>query len=208
MKISLCLLVFAALSCAAQETPAIQGHHMGETVLEYLKVENAGETLTRCHDFLLDPATEKLAQKDIAVKMRIESCLNLAHVIETGAGTLGAADVKRITPGHAAFDQGKLVLMELDFWNLPTLKPLYSFDSTLHDFSLKFGAPAQTWSDDFQNGYGARLSFRRAAWGTKDTLVLLSEMQMDSSTAVIEDKAFAHKSAQAAETGHKNALDR
>jgi hypothetical protein len=33
-------------------------------------------------------------------------------------------------------------------------------------------------------------------------------MQMDSSTAVIEDKAFAHKSAQAAETGHKNALDR
>jgi hypothetical protein len=207
LLVCVCISFLLFVGASAQEqVPTIKGHHLGETVMEFLRVENAAPKLSQCHDLLADPKTPKRSQKEMLLKLQVDDCMNIANVLQTGDGEIGAGQLNMTPAGHSTFEHGKLIKMELDFWNLPG--KTYSFDSVLSDFSTKFGDPSRTWSDDFQNGFGARFSYRRAAWKTKDLVISLAELQDDSTTAIVEDRAHAEQSARDAEARHKNALDR
>jgi hypothetical protein len=185
----------------------VKGHHIGETVIEFLKTENASDQLSYCRDLLSDPKTPKKMAGDVVLTAKVEQCTSLANVLQTGAGTIGAATLKMQIPGSASFDQRKLVQLELYFWNLPGGSS-YSFDAVLADFVTKFGESSKQWSEDFQNGYGARFTYRRAAWTTDDLIVVLTELEHGSVTAKIMDRAFAEKAARDEQAKHKNVLDR
>ncbi|HTS34957.1 MAG TPA: hypothetical protein VMH04_04750 [Candidatus Solibacter sp.] len=181
---------------------------MGETIVEFLKTENATDKLGQCRDLLSDPKLKKRIQKDPIIQVDYDECMSLANVLQTGKGNLGARVLKMQTPGSASFDQGRLVGMELDFWNLRGGQSSYSFDAILKDFVTKFGAPSKSWSDEYQNGFGARFSYRRTSWTNDDAIVMLVELEHDSVTAKITDRAFAERTARDEDAKHKSVLDR
>lgn len=201
-------VLLLALQIQPSSPTIIKGHHMGETIIEFLKTENATDKLGECRDLLSDPKLNKRIQKDPILQVNSDECMTLANALQTGSGNLGARVLKMQTPGSATFDQGKLVGLELDFWNLPGRQSSYSFDAILKDFITKIGAPGKSWSDEYQNGFGAKFTYRRASWTTGDAIVLLTELENDSVTTKITDRAFAEKAARDEEAKHKNVLDR
>ena len=209
----------------------IRAHHIGETVLQFLAVEKAQDKLTHCHDQLLDSAlmTRVNALKQCMAQplgkgcaslivdsklqltsVEVEECLRVASVLNGGSEKIGASALNMSLPGSASFDHGKLVEMELDFWNLPGIERSFAggYDAVLLDFIAKLGTPTKVWSDEFQNGFGARFSYRRAAWETDTVTVLLTELESHDASSVMRDRAFFQKAAQDEAAKHKNILDR
>ncbi len=210
----------------------MKGHHIGENVLQFLAVEKAGGNLTHCHDQLADSALTARAAElkqcnsraddgkrclklmtDTELQIaanEIEECLRLASAISGGSEKLGSKLLNMPLPGSASFDHGKLVELDLDFWNLPGNEKSFAggYDDVLQDFIAKFGAPTKSWADDFQNSFGARFSYRRAAWETEGVTILLSELDGHNASSIMRDRAFFLKAAQDAAAKHQNVLDR
>jgi hypothetical protein len=210
----------------------MRGHHIGENVVQFLTVEKAEEKVTHCHDQLADAAlAAKVAElkqcnsradtgqrcfkliTDAQLQLaesEINECMRLASAISGGPEKLGAKILNMPLPGSASFDHGKLVEMELDFWNLPGNEKSFAgvYDVVLQDFIAKFGTPTKNWADEFQNGFGARFSYRRASWETDTVTVLLSELEGHSASSIMRDRAFFSKAAQDAAAKHQNVLDR
>jgi hypothetical protein len=210
----------------------MKGHHIGENVLQFLAVEKAGGNVTHCHDQLVDSTltarvaelkrcnsqadTGKRCLKLITdtelqqVAGEIEECLRLASAINGGSEKLGAKLLNMALPGSASFDHAKLVELDLDFWNLPGNEKSFAggYEAVLQDFIAKFGAPTKSWADEFQNGFGARFSYRRAVWETESVTILLSELDGHNASSIMRDRAFFSKAAQDAAAKHQNVLDR
>jgi len=219
-------------SASATSSIEMKGHHVGESVLQFLAVEKAGGNVTHCHDQLVDSALTARAAElkqcnsradtgkrclklmtDTELQLaanEIEECLRLASAINGGSEKLGAKVLNMALPGSASFDHGKLVEMELDFWNLPGNEKSFAggYDAVLQDFIAKFGAPTKSWADEFQNGFGARFSYRRAVWETESVTILLSELDGHNASSIMRDRAFFSKAAQDAAAKHQNVLDR
>jgi hypothetical protein len=219
---------------ANKPAPAIEikGHHIGETVLQFLAVEKAEPNLTRCHDQLVDSAlttrVNEMKQCDSRAdtgnrcmklitdtqlhiaSSEIDECLKLASAINGGAQKIGSKLLSMPLPGGASFDQGKLVELELDFWNLPGNELSFAggYEVVLQDFIAKLGSPTKAWSDEFQNGFGARFTYRRASWESDTVTVVLSELENHNASAIMRDRAYFAKAAQDAAAAHKNVLDR
>jgi hypothetical protein len=230
------LLAASALSQASSATLApapieIRGHRVGETILQFLTVEKAQDKLTHCRDQLLDSTLVArvtalkqcmsqplrkgcmnfLADAELqTASAEMEECLRVASVINGGSEKLGAKVLNMSLPGSASFDHGKLVEMDLDFWNLPGNGRSFAggYDAVLLDFIAKLGTPTKVWSDEFQNGFGARFSYRRAAWETDAVTVLLTELESHDASSVMRDRAFFQKAEQDEAAKHKNVLDR
>ena len=230
--------LFVSLSCAtlclAQSPTApveLKGHRIGETVMQFLSTEKAAGNLTHCHDQLVDTAlTAKVAElkrcrssgnggqrcykliTDVQLQLadaEIDECTKLGAAINGGSTKLGSRVLNLPLPGSASFDHGKLVEMELDFWNLPgNDKSFGGYDVVLQDFVAKLGTPTKTWVDEYQNGFGVRFSYRRASWETGTVIVVLNEMEGHSSNSIMRDREFFSKAAQDAAAKHQNVLDR
>jgi len=168
-KMMIVTCVFFAALCIAQTSPVeIKGHHIGEGVLQFLAVEKAEANVTHCHDQLVDTTlTAKVAElkqcttradtgkrclkvmtdTDLQFKAsEIDECLRLASALNGGSEKLGSKLLNMPFPGWASFDHGKLVEMDLDFWNLPGNERSFAggYDVVLQDFVVKLGPPTKT----------------------------------------------------------------
>ena len=200
---------------------SFKGHRIGESVDAFVKAENAEARIAHCRAMLADQKTyEKVSRVNkclsqsqpgfrcslvtsdtnlLGLSVEFNGCIDTLTVIESGNGKYGVG----------TFESGKLVALELNFWNTPPGTHTYTFDSVLKDFITKLGDPSKTWTDEFQNGFGARFSARRASWSSPDMIVVLSEIQNGdgSCSATVTDRAFNDKLLKYEESRHKNALD-
>lgn len=201
-------IICSAMSLGQENAPSIRGHHIGESVSEFLSIAAASGKLVSCHDLLADPKLPKRMSKDATLKLQVDDCIEIANVIRTGTGQVGSGQIPLGVAGHSIFDHDKLVEIELDFWNFPSIRSQYSFETVLRDFASKFGSPSREWSDNFQNGFGAQFSYRRALWKTQSVIVSLRELQDDSATAIVQDRSREEQIERDAEASRKSVLDR
>ena len=235
IRLALFVLLSGGTLCFAQSPTApieMKGHRVGESVMQFLAVEKAEGNLTHCHDQLVDTAlTAKVSElkrcsssgdtgqrcykliTDAKLQLadaEIDECVKLGAAINGGSAKLGSRVLKMPLPGSASFDHGKLVEMELSFWNLPGNDKSFAggYDVVLQDFIAKFGTPTKSWADEFQNGFGARFSYRRASWETDTVTILLTELEGHSASSLMRDRVYFSKTAQDAAAKHQNVLDR
>jgi hypothetical protein len=227
---------FALTAIAIAQEPLIVGHHIGESIQEFLSAENANDAVPHCEKVVIDEKVlAQLAKNqdcenrhlltrfgtidDRCIKLGAspdvtqgKGCQLLLSAVKSGSAVkVGATIFHMNKPGWVSFDQNRLVQMELDFWNMPAasgVKSSYSFDSVYTDFTARLGEPDKKWSEEFQNGYGARYSYQRAMWTKANSYIFIGELQGDSVTALLSDKSIEDKKQADAAATHKNALDR
>jgi len=151
----------------------INGHHIGETLLQFMVAEGTPQKFQDCATLVLDPSTEKRyatepkfsyrAKVDLTqgysdwwtFKSRVDECLNLADGLKGKTIVLSSK-----SRGNMTFADTKLVQISLVFCETrPTVVPaaqfgpLLSFDEVLHDLTAKFGVPDTMGERQMQNGF-------------------------------------------------------
>jgi len=196
----------------------IKGHHIGETIQEFMIAKGTPQRIQECAELLNDPATAKRYEREPKVsaakisaygdwldfKSKVDDCKEL------GAGLRG--EILSLYPNFADHTQAsmtfvgnKLVQIRLRFPEtqpavVPAgqFGPLLSFDDILRDLTAKFGPPNSLSQRQMQNGFGAVFTFPVASWTTRpDVRVSLTQDPSETTTRLttveIQDRTYGDK---------------
>jgi hypothetical protein len=159
-----------------------------------------------CQKLITDAALQ-------TAQIEMDRCLELTPILRGEQKNIGSQQMKLRFPGQLLFDNGKLREIEIDFASEDSPAALsmsdfrIGYDGAFRDFSDRFGKPSREWTEDFQNKFGARYTFRRAMWQDEKTAVQLTETQDGSAFAVAEDREYFAKKQEAESAAHRNVLD-
>ena len=223
-RIALLALVLApaALAPAQMTQPEIQtqavspieikGHHIGETIQEFMAAQRIPNRLRDCSALLSErkkPNDKKIRainQSEHGLRFDSDECLKIAdgltgHVVEFQPWFSDYAWA------HMTFADNKLVQISLLF---PETRrpgsfagmngPLLSFGEVLHDLTIKFGPPDTTGERQMQNGFGAVFTFPVANWSKTDVTICATQDRNENYTnltsVIILERAYADRLAQ------------
>jgi hypothetical protein len=157
------LLLASSLLASAQDSPTIKGHKIGESVNDYLTIEDGGtekaaHALTECAALLNNPK-ERRKQA-----YRAEICKQTADALDGQTVIFGGpTDFMR-----CQFASRKLVWIQLHM--------AQDFSKVEGDLIEKYGHPDLEEQVPFQNGFGAQFLHPRASWVKRpDVIVIASE---------------------------------
>jgi hypothetical protein len=185
----------------------INGHHIGETLLQFMVAEGTPQMFQDCATLVLDPSTEKRyatepkfsykAKEDftqsyldwLTFKSRVDECVNLADGLKGKTIPLSSKSGANIT-----FAENKLVQISLVFPEPicssctgarrpdSVFGPMLSFDDVLHDLTAKVGPPDTLGERQMQNGFGGIFTFPVAAWTSRPDVTIYATQDRDDET--------------------------
>lgn len=190
----------------------INGHHIGETLLQFMVAEGTPQKFQECATLVLDPSTKKHYKADpnywddkgLVFKSRVDECVNLADGLKGKAIVLSSSKSK----GRLTFADNKLVKISLVFAERPAglaadgiLGPSLSFDDLIHDLTAKFGPPDTIGQRQMQNGFGGIFTFPVATWTSRPDVTIYATQDRGEtatyySSVLIEERAYGERMVQ------------
>jgi hypothetical protein len=150
----------------------IKGHHIGETVEDFMIAQGRAERLRECS---LHPRKRSKGGPDFYLDQldRLDECVQLGDGL-AGKTVVLEARLSDHTQAQMTFADNKLVGIFLSFSEtqpagLPTgiFGPLLSFDDVLRDLTAKFGPPDTRGERQMQNGFGGIFTFPVVRWTSR-----------------------------------------
>lgn len=149
----------------------IKGHHIGESVLDYLNASALRSKPRECADVLTNPKTQKRYAKrsnafdahDEEFRAKVEDCVRLADALSGKA--------VKLLNGLDEFSFVTGCLVEL------RVKSVIGFDDVMRDLAQKYGPPDSRADRQFQNGFGAVFVHPVALWTSRhDVEIVAAEL--------------------------------
>lgn len=204
----------------------INGHHIGETLLQFMVAEGTPQKFQDCAMLVLDPSTERRyatepkfsykAKVDftqsyldwLTFKSRVDECVNLADGLKGKTIPLSSKSRANFT-----FTDNKLVQISLLFPEpvcssctgardpAGIFGPMLSFDDVLHDLTAKFGPPDAMSERQTQNGFGGIFTFPVAMWTSRPDVTIYATQDRDETvthltSVLIQERAYMERMAQ------------
>lgn len=186
MKISVLAALCIAISCSTVSSQTFKRHKIGETVQEFFSIATVAEkgvpTTQYCKDYLSDPNVLKAydkAQRNIGdykviiQSVDVEGCRKVEKALDGQEVEVGARYASEIGKGgEVTFRDSKLALMTFE------VKAGTPLEDVVTDINKELAGVEPTMSvDTKQNGFGASLQQRKAAWSTNSLIVDANEMR-------------------------------
>lgn len=153
--------MLAASSVTAQSTPTMKGHSLGETIADFQGKEPKAETRKYDHDgtTLITPSSNRVAF-DFGKELK-----------------------SRLPSSDAAFENGKLVFIQVWINTNPAYPEFMLFEDAELQLITKFGRTTSSVDDVKQNGFGAIFHHRSDKWDKDAFYATIYEV--DQHTSVV-----------------------
>lgn len=200
----------------------INGHHIGETLLQFMVAEGTPQKFQDCAKLVLEPSTEKRYATEPkysykagaesstqsysdwwTFKSRVDECVNLANGLKGETIALSSKSNMIMT-----FADNKMVEISLLF---SETQPVYvlgiyygpplSFDDVLHDLTAKFGPPDTMGTRQMQNGFGGIFTYPVAMWTSRPDVTISATQDRDETVThvtgvLIQERTYGDRMVQ------------
>jgi hypothetical protein len=120
------------------------------------------------HDSIVQKP-KKNAFDNVIANADLKGCREVDAAIKGEDAEVGGRYAEEVGPGSVFFHQGKLVAMKFSIRTV-------SYEDAVSDMTKKLGIEPKQSTTTEQNGFGATLTDRHAAWRLGDMIANISEM--------------------------------
>jgi hypothetical protein len=167
-------LIAVTLLASAQDSPTIKGHKIGESVNDYLTIENGGaenaaRVLADCAALLSNPKQQRKQE------YRAETCRQTANALDGQTVVFGGTFAFM----QCQFASRKLVGIQLHM--------AQDFPKVERDLIDKYGHPDIEDQVSYQNGFGAVFLHPRASWVKRPDVIVIANEDPEATWGIGSD---------------------